>query len=191
MRKIFCSSGHGNIVGKVDCGASANGYIEGVLAVKYRQQLAYELEELGICPILDDNKNVLSETLRYFKNMISENSICLDIHFNSAANPKATGTETLIPGEPTVFEIELAAELSKATSETLNIPLRGNHKGYKGVKTELESHHGKLGFMRLQGQQSLLEICFLSNKEDMISYETNWKEMAKKIAKVLHKYATK
>ena len=189
MRKIFLSAGH-SLGPQGDPGASANGYIEAVLTVKYRQQLAYELEELGICPILDENRNVLAQSLRYFKTLTKPDTIVCDIHYNSGPST-ATGTETFIDSKPTVFEIELAHEMSKAVSETLNIPLRGNYKGYKGVRTELESHHKNLAWFDLKAENILLEICFLSNIFDMKSYDANWKELAKKHAKILYKYANK
>lgn len=183
MRKIFIGAGHSNKVGK-DRGAVGNGYIEGELAVELRDLIVSELKKMGIAPIIDENQNILSETITKFKNITSPNSIVLDIHWN-AATPKATGTEVLIPKEFTTFEKTLAEKIALTISETLGIVKRGNN----GVKTEAESHHGRLGWMRLNGENILLEVCFISNESDMIKYQKSKKTLALNIAKILYEYS--
>lgn len=183
MRKIFIGAGHSNKVGK-DRGAVGNGYIEGELAIELRDLIVSELKKMGITPIIDENQNILSETITKFKNITSSNSIVLDIHWN-AATPKATGTEVLIPKEFTTFEKTLAEKIALTISETLGIVKRGNN----GVRTEAESHHGRLGWMRLNGENILLEVCFISNESDMIKYQKNKKILALNIAKILYEYS--
>jgi len=183
MRKIFIGAGHSNKVGK-DRGAAGNGYIEGELAVELRDLIVSNLKKLGITPIIDENQNILSETITKFKNLTSSNSIVLDIHWN-AATPKATGTEVLIPSSHTSFEKKLAENIASTISETLSIVKRGNN----GVRTEAESHHGRLGWMRLNGENILLEVCFISNESDMIKYQKNKSTLANNIAKILFEYA--
>lgn len=183
MRKIFVSAGHTNTPGR-DRGASGNGFIEGALNEEFRELLLFELKLLGVKGISDGKNTILSESIRFFKNKTSTNSIVLDIHFN-AATPKATGTETLIPKISSKFERELAEKLSATIGNTLGIQLRGR----RGVKTEADSHHGRLGWMRLKGENILLEICFITNKKDIKSYQTNKYLLAKKIAKILFDYA--
>lgn len=183
MRKIYISAGHSNKIGR-DRGASGNGFIEGELTVEFRKLLVKELNLLGIKPITDSDDTIFSQTINYFKNLVDSKAIVLDIHWNSAT-PQAKGTETLIPGKPSSFETELAEELSKTVGETLAIPLRGNN----GVKTELESHHKKLAWMSLTGENVLMEVCFISNKNEMQSYQKNKENLAKNIAKVLLNFA--
>lgn len=183
MRKIFISSGHTNTPGR-DRGASGNGYIEGELTEEFRELLTFELNLLGVKAVSDGNNTILSESIKFFKNLTSTNSIVLDIHFN-AASPQATGTETLIPSNYSPFEKKLAERISSTVSNTLGITMRGR----KGVKTEADSHHGRLGWMRLTGENILMEICFITNKKDMESYQANKYILAKKIAKVLFDYA--
>lgn len=189
MRKIYISAGHSNSVGK-DRGASGNGYIEGELAVEFRNLLTCELEALGLKPIVDQNDSILKQSINFFQNLTTNKDIVLDIHWN-AATPAATGTETLIPSDPTQFEINLSSVISKCISDTLKIPMRGSYKGHKGVKTEAESHHGRLGWMRLTGENILLEVCFITSKSDMDSYQANKEILAKEIAKILHEYSIK
>lgn len=183
MRKIFIGAGHSNKVGK-DRGAAGNGYIEGELAVELRDLIVSKLKSLGISPIIDENSNILSETITKFKNITATNSIVLDIHWN-AATPKATGTEVLIPSSFTNFEKTLGEKIATIISETLGIVKRGNN----GVRTEAESHHGRLGWMRLNGENILLEVCFISNESDMIKYQKKKNILANNIADVLFEYA--
>jgi N-acetylmuramoyl-L-alanine amidase len=187
MRKIYISAGHSNVPGK-DRGAMGNGYIEGELTVEFRNLIVTELKKLGITATIDQNDSILAQSINFFKNLTSNNDIVLDIHWN-AASPQATGTETLIPADPTKFETKLAHSISSCISETLKIPMRGNYDGYKGVKTEANSHHGRLGWMRLSGENILMEVCFISNKNDMDSYQKEKENLAKKLAKILFDYA--
>lgn len=162
-------------------GAVGNGFIEGVEAVELRNIIYTELKKLGITASIDGNNTILAETLRYFKNLTSKDSIVVDIHFN-AGTPKATGTETLVPFDASTFEKNLAKEIDKTISDTLKIKSRG-------VKSEADSHHGRLGWMRLTGENILIEICFISNESDMESYKNNKTELGKNIAKVLFNHA--
>ena len=182
MRKIFISAGHSNTKGK-DRGAIGNGYIEGDLTVEFRNLLVSELKKLGVKAIVDKDDSISSQTLNFFRNLTTNTCIVLDIHWN-AANASATGTETLIPSQNTDFERRLAAKLSEVVANRLKIPLRGRHAGFSGVKTEAESHHGRLGWMRLTGENVLMEICFISNPNDMRSYQENKVQLASDIANV-------
>jgi len=186
MRKIFISAGHSNKSGK-DQGAAGNGFIEGQLSVEFRNLLVSELKSMGVTPIADVDSNVLTESLTFFKNLTAKDSIVLDIHWN-AGPPSATGVEVLIPSENSSVERNLAKDLADEISNTLSIPLRGSHAGLAGVKTESESHHGRLGWMRLTGENVLIEMCFISSKSDMESYQKNKSTIAKKIAKILYDY---
>jgi N-acetylmuramoyl-L-alanine amidase len=183
MAKIYLSAGHS----VKQPGASGNGYKEHELAIELRQLIATELELLGNKPILDSNDNALSHSIAFFKNLVGANSIVVDIHWNASASITATGTETLIPKEYNIFEYELACELSRIISFVLNIPKRGTD----GVKTEADSHHGRLGWMRLNGNNILLEVCFISNESDMKSYQKNKGVLAKAIATILNDYSKK
>jgi N-acetylmuramoyl-L-alanine amidase len=187
MRKIFISAGHSNTKGK-DRGAIGNGYIEGDLTVEFRNLLVSELKKLGVKAIVDKDDSISSQTLNFFRNLTTNTCIVLDIHWN-AANASATGTETLIPSQNTDFERRLAAKLSEVVANRLKIPLRGRHAGFSGVKTEAESHHGRLGWMRLTGENVLMEICFISNPNDMRSYQENKVQLASDIANVLVEFA--
>ena len=179
MRTIFLSAGHGGN----DVGAVGNGYKEADLTIELRDLVLKYLNQLGAKVVIDDNKNALAQTITFFKNKVAKDSILLDIHWNSF-NETSTGTEVLIPATPTKFETDLATDLSKVIATTLNIKNRG-------VKTELQSARKSLGWMRLTGENVLIETCFISNKNDMKSYQENKEELAKRIAIVLFEYANR
>lgn len=175
-RSIFLSAGHSNKSGQ-DRGAVGNGYIEGELAVEFRDLLVKELKCIGASPTIDSNDSILSKSIAFFKNKTSNNSIVLDIHWN-AASTQATGVEVLVPSPPSEFEKSKAKEISSLISRVLNIRDRG-------VKTEADSHHGRLGWMRLTGENILIEMCFITNKKDMESYQANKNILAKEMAYIL------
>jgi len=183
MRKLFLSAGHS----PTEPGAWGNGYKEELLAIGFRDILVTELKALGVNPTIDDNSNALKKTLAYFKNMVSSDSIVVDIHWNSSSNPTATGVETLIPAEYSSFEYKLASLISSEIANTLGIRMRGTN----GVKTEADSHHGRLGWMRLNGENILIEMCFISNASDMQKYQQNKYNLAKNLAVILKAHLTK
>jgi N-acetylmuramoyl-L-alanine amidase len=196
MRKIFISAGHSNRAGR-DRGAAANGFIEGELTVDARNRLANQLRLRGHIPLQDGNDTVLKDTLTWLRNRTTNKCIVLDLHWNAGPS-KATGIEVLIPAEHTEFEVRLAADIAKALSDTLGLPLRGaltkQYPGsgkvtFKGVKTELESHHGRLGWMRLTGENILIEFCFISNSRDMSSWIQNRDKACSAIAEVLDRWS--
>lgn len=189
MKKIFISAGHSNRVGR-DMGASGNGYIEGVETAKIRTRVTQILKQkYGVNAIVDSDDSVLRDTLNFFRNKTTRNCIVIDIHFNAAGSVLATGTETFVDSNPTDFELDLAFALSNVASTTLGIPKRGNFKNRIGVKSEFESHHKKLGWMRLTGENALIEVCFISNKGDMEKYKNNFETYCQNLAVTLYHFS--
>lgn len=183
-RTVFLSAGHSNEIGR-DRGAAATHsgklWIEGAEAVRMRDAITSHLRAAGVKVVTDNNRNILAETIRLFRASVTPNCIVVDIHFN-AATPTANGTETLIPEVPNNFERRLAGEINQAL---VDIGFRN-----RGVKTEADSHHGRLGWMRLNGENILIETCFISNAEDMVRYSRHFNVICKSIADVLIKNAT-
>lgn len=187
-RKIYLSSGHSNVQGR-DQGAVGNGFIEGVETVKIKNRVAQILlQTYGIKAIVDKDNSILSETINYLRYLVDSKSILVDWHFN-AATPQATGTETLVPSTASQFELDLAFALSHAAHVDFGIKKRGNFKGKVGVKSEAESHHGKLGWMRLSGENVLPEVCFISNSNDMTKYSENFESYCQNCALILYHFS--
>ena len=180
---IILSAGHTNVIGR-DRGASNKNFIEGELTVEFRELVFIELKKLGLNPIKDSNNSSLKESINYFKKYFSKDSINIEYHFNSFNN-SATGTEVIIPNNPSKLEKLIAKDLAEITSKILKIPLRK----ITGVITELESHHGKLGWMRPKGENIVPELCFISNDNNMESFQENKFLLAKEHAKIIYYYS--
>lgn len=181
MRDIIVVAGHTNVQG-LDRGASFGPYIEGELTIEFRDLVITELSNLGIKAKTDSNKNALAQTLQWLKvNLFSNKTICLDIHWNAAGVAQANGSEVIVPDVSSSFERQLAtAILGVFTSY-----------GFKprGVKPEGQTARKRLGWMRPNAENILLEVCFLTNKLDMKLYQNNKHGIAKKIARVLYDFS--
>lgn len=183
MRKIAISAGHS----PKEPGAAGNGYKEELLAIELRDLIVAELKALGVSPIVDSNENALKASIAFFKNLLAIDSLVIDLHWNASLSTQANGTEVLVPGEYNAFEYDLACAVSGTITNILNTKPRG----INGVKTELESHHGRLGWMRLNGNNILIEVCFISNPLDMEKYQKNKLSLAKQLALTFKKYSEK
>lgn len=182
MRRIILSAGHSNVPG-LDQGRQTKDYSEGIEAAYFRRDLANKLKGLGLEVLVDPDSTVLKDSIDYFKHRVDIKDIAIDIHFNGFDNPAATGTEVLIPNYASNFEIALAGELTVAISKCLNIKDRG-------IKSESTSHHGKLGWMRLNCETVLVELCFITNENDMKAYKNKYWLLIDDVAKVLKNAST-
>ncbi len=180
MRKIAISAGHTNQPG-MDQGCDNGHDFEGQYAVELRDLVKKYLEANGVKVSVDPNNSPTGSTVKLFRQYFFGSDICVDIHFNSNPKKSASGSETVIPALYSQFEHDLATELTAAVSSTLGIRNRG-------VITELQTFRKKLLWMTLKCETVLLEVCFLSNDSDMMSYKQRRNEVAKAIATILFKY---
>ena len=176
---IFCSAGHNPKGIKTDSGAVGNGYREADLAVEFRNLVSAELARMGVQFVTDRDDERLAEYLERIKT--GSGSVVLEFHFDASDNPKATGCTSIIGGDADRLDIAFARELANATSLVLGIKNRG-------VISETASHRGRLGLMRENGTVSLLELCFISNPNDLKAYHAKKNVLAKEIAKILVRY---
>lgn len=174
MKTLIIGAGHGG----TDSGAVGSGFKERDLAIEFRNLLVAELQKLSVPCITDPDVNALKDSLLYFKNYFKPDSINVDIHWN-AASPAATGTEVLINTTATPFEKLLGGKIAEAIATILNIKNRG-------LKTELQSARGSLGWMKQPGRNYIIEMCFISNKTDMDKYQANKQKLAKAMADILN-----
>jgi N-acetylmuramoyl-L-alanine amidase len=174
MKTLIIGAGHGG----TDSGAVGNGFIERDLAIEFRNLLVADLKKLSVNCIVDPDSNKLVDSLAYFKKYFSPDSINVDIHWN-AGPAAATGTEVLINTNATPFEKQLGGKIAEAIALILNIKNRG-------LKTELDSARGKLGWMHQLGRNYIVEMCFISNKTDMDKYQANKQKLSKAIADILY-----
>jgi len=176
---IFVSAGHNPGGVKPDPGAIGNGKREADLTVEFRNLVLDELKNKNIPFISDNDTERLGE---YLKRINTGNaSVVLEFHFDAAASPNATGTTVLIGSDSDEQDKAFAKELVEATATILGIKNRG-------VLSETESHRGRLGLTRESGTVALLELCFISNPEDLAAYEKGKFELAQAIADILIEY---
>lgn len=166
-RAVFLAAGHWN----KDSGAIGHGGVK-------ESDLTKELRDMifGHLPFAwrDDDGMSLSLVVREIKKRSQPGDIICDLHFN-AYNGKATGVEVIVPAVPSMAEMGLAENITESISSTLRIVNRG-------VKTEKESHRGRLAMMRPEGINILVEVCFIDNPSDLESYQKKKEEVAKVIA---------
>ena len=183
-RKVFISAGHSNIPGK-DMGAEGlEGLKEGNLTVELRNLVVKELGLLGQQTITDPNYFVTKDTVALINVILKSRDIAIDIHFNAFAVESAKGCEVLIPFNSTQVEKNLAKLLVDNISAALATKNRG-------VKTEADSARKQLMFMTPNCENILIEVCFITNKADVLMYATKKDIVAKVIAKCVYDFLTK
>lgn len=176
---IYISSGHNQGL-KPDPGAVSKcrgGVKESALTIIQRDLILPHLS--GNKVITDKDQETLGQYLSRIKP--GDGSVLLELHFNASNNSSATGVETLISDVASTNSKDFAKEINDATVKILGLKDRG-------VKTESQSHRGKLGFMRGEGIRSLVEICFISNCGDVDKWFENKELLAKEYARILIKY---
>lgn len=171
----FISAGHH----QRDSGAVANGRQENLEAMKFRDIVIKLCKEAGVTVITDNDNETLGQYLERIKT--GSASVVLEFHFDASTNVNATGTTCLVGNDADRLDKAFAKELVDTTARIVGIKNRG-------VITEAQSHRGKLGLMREQGIVALLELCFISNPNDMAAYDANQYALASEIAKIVKKY---
>jgi len=164
---IVITAGHHNN----DPGAVSNGFMESDLTKHLREKISnYILSKYKV--VKDQDSWTLPQTLSGIKT--GEGSVCLDIHFN-AGDPKATGTEIFVPANATPDELKVAHAIGFGVSRAIGIP-------YRGLKHPQDSHRKSLGIFKFSGINMLLEVCFITNKDDLDKYFEHIEDVAKVIA---------
>ena len=164
---IFISAGHNNN----DPGASGNGLIEAVEARKVRDRVISFISS-GYKIVKDDDNWDLSQTMVNFET--GEKSACIDIHFDSGP-AGATGVTVYHPDNASADEIYFGKHLSGQLSRDMKIRDRG-------AKPEALSARKRLGMMRENGINLLVELGFISNPNDMKGYQENFDKVCETIA---------
>ena len=174
MKKIITlTAGHSN----TDSGAVANGLQENQLATELRNITAGKLREKGYT-VRTDGTGLINQVLQAAIALISGSDIAVEIHFNAAANKTAKGVETIaLPKDKA-----LAQKLSQEIAGVLGITVRGE----KGFIDQSQSARGRLGFVSKGGL--IIEVCFISNPEEMAIYQAKKWLVASAIANTLDGY---
>ena len=174
MTKFTVTAGHGG----QDPGACANGYKEADLALWQRNTIASKLRQLGHT-VLEDGEDSQNQPLKTAIALIPKAHKAIEIHFNASTNPLACGVEIIaLPKDKA-----LAQNIGSAIACTLGTKLRGD----KGFIDQSKSARGKLGFVSNGGL--IIEVCFITNKAEMDSYQDRKWLVASAIARVLDEWS--
>ena len=173
---IFLTAGHHNR----DSGAVGNGFVEAKETIRVRNRVTELLRAKGVDVWNDNDNATLQQVINEINKRSKPSNIICDIHFNAGAIT-ATGVECFVPDDAIKSELLLAADLCKR-AELLKIRNRG-------VKRERDSQHKRLGMMRPSGVNVLLEIAFISNANDMKSYQDNFEKLCQFFCETLFKHS--
>lgn len=177
MRTVVVTAGHSNKQGGA---VSPDGYYrEEALAAEMRNLIVIRLRAKGITVLTDGVGAVnlpLTEAIRIARNHVGPE---LEIHLNAGPVDKATGVEAYsLPSQA-----RLAQDLAQAVARVLGLPLRGE----EGWQHPQSSQHGKLGICNAGAV--LLELCFISNKNDLLQLLKHFEKVADALASVLDYWA--
>jgi N-acetylmuramoyl-L-alanine amidase len=173
-RLILVSAGHTNTIGE-DRGAIGSGFIEGNEAVMLRDHVAAMLRSFGV-PVIEDGADGVSEKLSRALILARKADVAVEFHWNASANKEATGVECLAKPKHRILAQKLAGAVASATG----LRLRGGDGGFK--RDDSGPHH-RLAFCEAGGL--ILEVCFISNANDMELYTKNFEAVVKNLTAVL------
>lgn len=162
-----------------DPGAVANGLKEADLTVRVRDEVVRIVKDKGYKVFTDSDKETLAEYLGRIKP--GEASVVVEFHFDAASNPKASGTSAFYADNADQNDISFAKEMANVGAIVMGIPNRGH-------QSEAQSHRGKLGLLRKQGIVCLVEVAFITNPADLVSFEANFKLLCQKYAETIMRY---
>lgn len=177
----YISAGHH----KKDPGAVANGLKEADLTVRVRDRVIEHIKmaEILECKewrtIKDDDNETLAEYLKRIQP--GDSSVVCEFHFDAAANPDASGTSAFYADQPNWQSVPFAKAMVEVTAKILGIKNRGAH-------SETESHRGRLGLVHETGINCLVEVCFITNLEDIRKFNERFDELCMEYAKIIRYY---
>ncbi len=169
---ILVSAGHSNVPPR-DPGAVGNGYTESIEAVRLRDAVADRLRLEGYT-VIEDGADGVNDPLRKAVVLAKRSDVAIELHWN-AGTASATGIEVLSKPNKKRLAQQLAGAIHRATG----IKIRGE----SGWKADNSGQHHRLAFCEAGGL--IVEVCFISNREDILRYKENFGSVADNIAEVL------
>lgn len=167
------TAGHSNS----DPGA-VNGKIkEADLVTNFRNAVSFYLREAGV-QVKNDGTGSQNDPLSSAIKLIKGSSVAVEFHMNAATSKQANGIETIaLPKDK-----KLAQDLSKAVADALGSRLRGDN----GWIDQSRSARGRLAYVNAGGL--IVELGFISNKDELARFNARYWLAAKAVAKVLIEY---
>lgn len=176
MAKFVITAGHAT-VDKLDSGAVYNGIKESEIMTEFRNIVALKLRQHGHT-VITDGEGTANKTLRSAISLIRINQpvYALEFHTNASSAPTATGVECIsLPKDK-----DVCRQISNAVSRVLELRIRGD----RGWIDQSASARGRLGYVNAGG--IIVEVFFLSNREDLRKFREKQWLVASAIADVLN-----
>ena len=158
--KLCIDPGHGmsnRKSGVYDPGACSGPFSEADIVLQWGLTLKYLCDQAGIPAFMTRTNDKDSDPVgsRDDRAEAQDCTHFISLHCN-AGESRATGTETYYRD---AADKNFASVVQKATMETLGLKDRG-------LKTEHDSQHSRLAIFDFDGAACLLELGFISNKND-------------------------
>ena len=173
MGSIFVSAGHGGFEGtERDPGAMAFGTTEAQEMILTRDLLVAELRQRGLETFWVPDTLSLVETIAWINDRCRAGDIAIEMHADAFSNPDTRGSS--------VFYIGSNPKRKADADLILNGYLR-RVPGMisRGAKADTEAGVGSLGFCRRVAIPSLLiELGFLTNPDDLRTFQTRRRDVA-------------
>jgi N-acetylmuramoyl-L-alanine amidase len=183
MKRIFIEAGHNNS----DCGAIGNGFKEADLTKEARNGIAAVLKASNFKGevILGSDAHSLGSTINYFNShKPTKDDLLISLHFN-AATPQAKGTEVVYRANASEDVKGFCRYIAEIIVRDTKWVLRGD----KGIVSEVNTPHKKLGILQIVPKSALIEFCFISNAEEIKQYQSAKNSIWNNIAVYLIKRA--
>jgi len=184
MKTLFLDAGHS----LTDSGAVAvhNGvsFKESELTIALRNAMLQILDkDTGFRTIHDSDNHNLVRTCAAAKAKLQKGDWLCSLHFN-AGSATASGVEVFVAEDASLSAKTLGQLLCNLIATELNIPNRG-------VKSETESAHKRLGILHCSTHALLIEVCFISSESDMSKYQAKQATLAQQMALTIAKHIIK
>ncbi|MEO6285836.1 MAG: N-acetylmuramoyl-L-alanine amidase [Dyadobacter sp.] len=162
-RRVILTAGHQGF----HTGAWREWFDEGTETIKLRDKITAALSKKGLEVTNDSDHERTGNVIRWVNDQYEENDLLIELHFNATDLSYPSGTEAFVQLHGTDYEKQTAAALCEVTSKVLGISNRG-------VKSPAFSQHQVIGILdNTKVQAVLLEVCFISNRNDVASYQAN------------------
>jgi N-acetylmuramoyl-L-alanine amidase len=191
-KHLYITAGHQVINGQGTGAHGVNGFDEAVEARKLvKDIIAHQKKWYNLPSYTDKDSDSLNTVIQNQKAVVTAEWVCVDVHFN-AGPALATGTEMLIPKNYSKEEIELAERLATATATILGIKRRSGKLLTKGVKTEDESQHSRIGMLSIpyKAINVLVEVCFCTNAGEVTTYKAKYWDIVKAYSDIIANFRT-
>lgn len=171
-------------LGGSDSGASANGLTEKNVTLAVALKLKSELEQRGIKVVLtrDSDKTVANEA-RVSVCDKSQSDLLVSLRLNSAQNTAVSGFELWVNNKKPANSVSAADAIGKSMSTIIGIRNRGVK--YGTVTNADENYYVN---SKSKCASLVIQLGFISNKEDASLLKNNDSEVASKIAQGIVTY---